>query len=175
MKTAVFLDIDGVLNCHSTHEKTPDGYTGIEDKKVAILKELTDAVNGEIILTSTWKDCWNTQDNDGRYLDEKLAAYGLSIKESTKDEWENRGAGIVKYMKEHAGEYTGMVILDDYTFDFKQEGIRKYHIETTQRNYGNGAGLMEKHIRMAKKIAEKKLPEFCLEEEIEHCSEEVER
>ena len=33
----VFLDVDGVLNTRTTCQRTPDGYTGIDDARVVIL------------------------------------------------------------------------------------------------------------------------------------------
>ena len=33
----IFLDVDGVLNTTTTVQKTPDGYTGIDDARVEVL------------------------------------------------------------------------------------------------------------------------------------------
>ena len=52
MKFAVFLDVDGVLNTKTTVERTPDGYTGIDDARVAILaKAIKKYENADIILS----------------------------------------------------------------------------------------------------------------------------
>ena len=59
----IFLDVDGVLNCHSTKDKCGD-YIGIDDKKVALLKEIVDATGAIIILVSSWKEWWT---NNPRY------------------------------------------------------------------------------------------------------------
>lgn len=40
----VFLDVDGVLNTRTTCQRTPDGYTGVDDARVElmdVLKEFT--------------------------------------------------------------------------------------------------------------------------------------
>ena len=50
----IFLDIDGVLNCSTTKDLC-EFYTGIEDKKVAILKQIVDATDAKIVLISTWR------------------------------------------------------------------------------------------------------------------------
>ena len=34
----IFLDVDGVLNTTTTVQKTPDGYTGIDDARVEVLQ-----------------------------------------------------------------------------------------------------------------------------------------
>ena len=34
----IFLDVDGVLNTTTTVQKTPDGYTGIDDARVEVLE-----------------------------------------------------------------------------------------------------------------------------------------
>ena len=54
-ETAVFLDVDGVINCTSTKERAPGNANiiGIDSEKVTILKEIATAVNGELVLTST--------------------------------------------------------------------------------------------------------------------------
>lgn len=71
----IFLDVDGVLNCHSTKDKC-DGYIGIDDKKVSLLKEIVDTTGAIIILVSSWKEWWTnnpryklTQDEKATYLD----------------------------------------------------------------------------------------------------------
>ena len=75
----IFLDVDGFLNCHSTKDSC-GGYIGIDDKKVALLKEIVDATGAIIILVSSWKEWWTNnprykpnQDEMATYLDEKLA------------------------------------------------------------------------------------------------------
>ena len=52
----VFLDVDGVLNCRSTEDITPNGFTGVEDKKIALLADFVHETGAKIVLTSTWKD-----------------------------------------------------------------------------------------------------------------------
>ena len=117
-KFVVFLDIDGVLNTKTTVQRTPEGYTGIDDARVEVLANTIQKCGGaDIILSSDWKEM-KTTDEDYRYLVSKLARYGLTISGQTQDSKHNRGAGIVTYLESHS-EIEEYVILDDCKFDFK--------------------------------------------------------
>lgn len=56
-------------------------------------------------------------DDDYLYLLEKLDLYGLDISGKTKDQGNNRGEGIINYLKSNP-EIDDYVILDDHKFDF---------------------------------------------------------
>lgn len=113
----VFLDVDGVLNTKTTVQRTPDGYTGIDDARVKVLANVINKFGGaDIVLSSDWKDMKQT-DEDYIYLVSKLEMYGLSISGHTQDSMNNRGAGIIKYLEDHP-EIEEYVILDDCKFDF---------------------------------------------------------
>ena len=117
MRFAVFLDVDGVLNTRTTCQHTPDGYTGIDDARVEILANAIKMYDCyEIILISDWKEM-GEYDDDYLYLLEKLDLYGLDISGKTKDQGNNRGKGIINYLKSHP-EIDDYVILDDHQFDF---------------------------------------------------------
>jgi hypothetical protein len=114
---AVFLDVDGVLNSKSTCQRTPDGYTGIDELRVEILANAIKKYGkAELVLTSDWKEMRETA-ADYQYLLSKLGEYGLSIAGKTKDNVSNRGEGINDYLKAHP-EIDDFIILDDKTFDF---------------------------------------------------------
>lgn len=147
----IFLDIDGVLNCSSTKDKCGP-YTGIEDEKVNILKQIVNQTHAKIVLTSSWKENWYSseslkykQDDLANYLDEKLNKRGLRATAKTKDEGFNRGEGILNYIKgiEHKGiKVDKFVIIDDVMFDYKKTKLTKYLVKTS---YYRG-GLSQKHI-----------------------------
>ena len=151
--TAIFLDIDGVLNCLSTKELIPgtDNF-GIEDEKAAILERISNlAGDAVIVLTSTWKISWEKdgpKDLDSEYMVRKLAEHGLTISGKTDDEWADRGAGILRYLDAHS-EITSFLILDDQTFDFKKLKLMKYLIRTS---FAANGGLNERHIRQAERV-----------------------
>lgn len=114
----VFLDIDGVLNSKTTVQRTPDGYTGIDDARVELLANVINKYgDADIVLSSDWKEMEQT-DEDYVYLVSKLNRYGLTISGYTKDSKHDRGAGIISYLEAHP-EIKEFVILDDCKFDFQ--------------------------------------------------------
>lgn len=114
----VFLDVDGVLNTRTTCQRSPDGYTGIDDARVDVLsKTINKYGGGDIVLSSDWKEL-NSTDEDYKYLVSKLEMCGLCISGKTIDSKHDRGAGIIDYLNNHP-EIEEFVILDDCTFDFK--------------------------------------------------------
>lgn len=154
----IFLDVDGVLNCHSTKDKC-GGYIGIDDKKVSLLKEIVDATGAIIILVSSWKEWWtnnprykSTQDEMATYLDEKLAKQGLIIRDKTCDGNSfRRGKGILRFIemqKEIGIDIRKYVILDDEMFDYLETKMTRHLIRT---NFEQN-GLEEKHVIKAIKI-----------------------
>lgn len=117
MRFAVFLDVDGVLNTRTTCQHTPDGYTGIDNARVEILANAIKMYDCyEVILTSDWKKM-RESDDDYLYLLEKLDLYGLNISGKTEDQGNNRGKGVIDFLKIHP-EIDDYVILDDHKFDF---------------------------------------------------------
>ena len=118
MRFAVFLDVDGVLNTRTTCQRTPDGYTGIDDPRVEILAKVLEKYDcHEVVLTSDWKEM-DEHDDDYLYLQEKLKLYGLCISGKTNDNGSNRGEGILEFLKVHP-EIDDYVILDDQKLDFR--------------------------------------------------------
>lgn len=151
----IFLDIDGVLNSHSTKDLCVV-YRGIEDKKVALLKEIVDKTNAKIILVSSWKETWykeanfkDKQDELATYLDKKLASQGLKITDKTDDyDPFQRGEGILEYLrqlKRRDIKVDNFVILDDEIFDYKETKLTKHLIQTSFYK----DGLEEKHKKKA--------------------------
>ncbi len=149
----IFLDVDGVLNCHSTKDLCGP-YRGIEDKKVALLKEIVDSTAAIIILVSTWKEYWYRkhkadQDDLADYLDAKLAKQGLKIIDKTDDYNSfDRGDGIIEYLrflKKRDIKVNKFIILDDQTFDYKERKLTKYLVQTSY----NKDGLEKSHVRKA--------------------------
>lgn len=133
----IFLDVDGVLNAGSTEERTPEGYVGVEDRLILLLKKLVDKYNAKIVLSSTWKEEWEKDYEsckvDAKYLVDKLKNFGLSIEDKTLDPFGSfrRGLGIRTWLKENAKESYEFLILDDEYFDYEAlDGIREYVIET---------------------------------------------
>ncbi len=149
----IFLDVDGVLNCTSTPDKI-NTFTGIEDKKVLLLKKIVKKSKALIVLISTWKLNWyvtpsrkSEQDELANYLDEKLAKAGLRALGKINDDWVDRGEGILDYIsrlekkKIHVDNF---IILDDGRFDYKASHLTPNLIQTSPKT-----GLTEKHVKRA--------------------------
>lgn len=148
----IFLDVDGVLNCSSTKERLGT-YTGIDERMLPVLKEITRFFDADIVLVSTWKDAWHEKDKAGQdmfadELDRRLAAHGLKIVSKTRDHGPDRGAGILAWMKVH-GPVSGLLILDDEWFDYKEKGLTRYLLRTSY--YKAGGGLRQSHVNYLKK------------------------
>lgn len=86
----IFLDVDGVLNTTTTVQKTPDGYTGIDDARVEVLAKTIEKIGGaDLVLSSDWKEMKPT-DDDYVYLISKLALCGAV------DRWADTGSDVQK-------------------------------------------------------------------------------
>ncbi len=150
--TIVFLDVDGVLNNSTTRDRVCH-MVGLDDRKIAILKEIVDFLNADIILSSSWKENWHktlkaAQDEFADALDERLAAFGLRIADRTYDSGFDRGKGILEWIRIH-GPLRRYVILDDERFDFRELKIGRHWIQTSW--YGPGGGIGENHLRYIRK------------------------
>lgn len=151
----IFLDVDGVLNCTTTKHAIK-GYTGLDDSKIAILKEMRDMLDAKIVLTSTWKYDWypynkDEQDAFAMILDYHLQDQGLTIIDKTVDPNEMlRGCGIIDWIKKQKDGVGKILILDDETFDYKGCGLRKHQIQTSY--YDPNGGLGERHLLKLRQI-----------------------
>lgn len=151
----IFLDIDGVLNTLSSEERCGE-YIGIDDDKVKRLSDIVKRTNAEIVLISTWKKYWRKeeklkqlQDYTARYLDEKLAKFGLKavdkIRDKTDGVYLSRGEGMLEYIDRN--NVKSFVILDDLQFDYDGCGLTDYLIKTNPT-----VGLTNEQVEKACKI-----------------------
>lgn len=157
---AIFLDVDGVLNCSTSksycHDDICGVITGIDSDKVKRLAKIVEATGAEIVLSSDWKDGWSkyytsSKPSHAKYLDNHLYKKGrLTIKDKTpstsKGSW-YRGEEILTYLKSHL-DITDYVILDDTFFeDFSIKEIKE-HLVLTNHKLGLTDGDVEKAIRI---------------------------
>lgn len=143
----IFLDVDGVLNDENTFraERTPMGYTGVEERYIRNLKHIVDETGAEIVLSSDWREDWHHNGIHGRdmfYLIDKLKKYGLTIADKTPGHtkgkgYSGRGGEIAKYLKAHP-KITEYVVLDDNEFfDFYDPPVKGHLVLTlTPDPYG---------------------------------------
>lgn len=140
---AIFLDVDGVLNCSTSksycHDDICGVITGIDSDKVKRLAKIVEATGAEIVLSSDWKDGWSkyytsSKPSHAKYLDNHLYKKGrLTIKDKTpntsKGSW-YRGEEILTYLRSHP-DITDYVILDDTFFeDFSIKEIEEHLVLT---------------------------------------------
>lgn len=150
----IFLDVDGVLNCMGTTDMIKD-YIGIDDAKVAVLKEIVDLMEAKIVLVSSWKGQWypykkDKQDAFATILDHRLAQQGLTIVDKTVDRrgTKMRGLGILDWIRKQRDGVGKILILDDEKFDYKFCGLQKYLVQTSWAD--PDGGLTERHVRYIK-------------------------
>lgn len=147
----VFLDVDGVLNCAATEDRIND-CIGIDDAKVAILKEIVDIMEAKIVLVSSWKGSWfpykkDKQDAYATILDHRLATQGLTIVDKTVDASgaRYRGLGILDWTRKQKDGIGKALILDDEMFDYRYAGLTRYLIQTSWAD--PDGGLTKRHVR----------------------------
>lgn len=161
----LFHDIDGVLNCAST-PYSPLGVRGIDDNKVAILKEIIDRTGAKILLISSWKEGWYArvdkkpfQDETANYLDEALARHGLTITGKVKDlDYGGRGQSILEHLsllRTKGIEIDRFVILDDHQDDYRKCGLGEHLVKTS---FLKGGLTQKKAITAIELLSDKQRP-----------------
>lgn len=149
-----FLDVDGVLNCTGTVDKC-GAYIGISDEKVGFLKEIVDATQAVLVLSSTWRLGYNKDNHPltkhSEYLNEKLAKQGLSIYDVTK-QLDTRPREILDWLEDKDAE--SFVILDDEDFLWDKFHLDDYWVRT--EFYDDMGGLNESKVAEAIKILNRK-------------------
>lgn len=154
----IFLDCDGVLNTCKTKEMFR-GFTGMDDKRLDYLKQIIDATDAKIILSSTWRLGYNKDGHQykdlGDYLKDKLAEHGLEVYDVTPDLGDHgiyRGREIKQWLSEHE-DVEDFIIIDDENFDFSYEKLGSHWIQT--QYYRGDGGIQPKHVKRAIKMLNK--------------------
>ena len=152
----IFLDIDGVLNTYYTKEETTVGSIFVEDKKVAILKEIIDRTGAIVVLSSSWRIGWehlelgvkNGIAQDFIELCDKLLEFGIKLYDKTVvfDKYMRRRGDEIKGWLDAHDDVEGYVIIDD----LGGKWLRPCSSHLLQTN--EFKGLQEKHIKVAERI-----------------------
>lgn len=146
-KSAIFLDIDGVLNGAKTSSRAPSGWLGIANSKLDIFSKFYHNLkdeNGEkyqVILSSTWREMikdingtfQSPDDLDGRYMLNKFAKFWIPIHGITRTDTPDseRGAQIDDYVRSNGID--NYIVIDDIKFaDFDEYGVTKHFIQTSE-------------------------------------------
>lgn len=156
----IFLDVDGVINCRTTKERIR-GYIGVEQEKIALIREIVDATNAKIVLSSTWRldYIWHKEDKSVNldtynYLEEELAKQALDIFDVTprhNDSW--RGREIQDWIDNCGQEIESYVVIDDEIYDISKE--HKGHIIQTSWSTGIKPNAVKMSIDILNKNDEK--------------------
>ena len=161
-KNIIFLDVDGVLNGHKGSEMI-GRVLGVDDDKLLRLKTITDAMDADIVLSSTWREFWDPElKNDGvnnwlgtskkrygRYLNLRFTDAGLEIIDKTDDiDWFRRSEEIITYLITHE-EIENFLILDDEDFKWMEHGLSDNWVSTGVGDIHLchfGDGIKDKHV-----------------------------
>ena len=156
----IFLDVDGVLNYSGCKVKCGKAW-GIQPEKVALLKQIVDATDAKIVLSSTWRLGYNKDhkryENFATHLNKALDREGLKIFDVTSDcgNGYRRGTEIRMWMmkaKQDGYNVRKYVILDDESFyDFAEHRLRSRFVHTNI-----DTGLTEKDVRKAISVLKRK-------------------
>ena len=148
MARFLFLDVDGVLNNRHTRVCTGKGWCFVDDFLVRRVRKIVDATGALIVLSSTWRDEWNKENEslngpDFNELRAKFQEFGMDFYDRT-GAWDKRGRGweIMEWMNGH--NVDSFVILDDWN----DMGPISDHLIWTNPAYG----LTEEQVQEAIKI-----------------------
>ena len=151
----VFLDVDGVLNDVNSKEE-------LDDEKIAVLSKICALGNARIVLCSSWRDFWISDNLPQACLKMKqklinaLMKYNLEISDVTPYIHSDRPAECRQWLDEHEKDYDAVLILDDDfgKNEYEMVGLGDCLIHTRFFVKKNG-GLQEKHIKEAKERLER--------------------
>ena len=112
----IFLDFDGVLNS-SKYLLSCEAYgVAIDPSRMVLLKQIVDATNAEIVLSTSWREHWSEDymncDCTGVLINSIFSTYGLKIFDKTPEMHERREIEIKSWLNMHP-EVEKFVVLDD--------------------------------------------------------------
>lgn len=156
----IFLDVDGVLNNQKyiigKHDEVLSKYKGkkltieeavdrkmmdIDPERLNLLKQMVDLTSSYVVITSSIKYLEYFEE-----IKERLNSSGIPVIGATKDSGNDRGKGIINYLRTH--DVDKYIILDDDIFEDYNEELLNRLVKTSY--YGNG--LEEKHIEESIKL-----------------------
>jgi len=133
----IFLDFDGVLN-YDKYVRNCSAYGVIIDPcKMILLKQIIDATAAKIVLSTSWREHWDKEnencDSTGVKLNEIFKKYGLEIFDKTPKLYTSREEEIKAWLN-RCPDVKNFVVLDDgfLSADF----LNRHFIKTS--NYFDG-------------------------------------
>ena len=158
MRKIVFLDIDGVLNSadYFDQAKNCKGYSEINPEQVKLLKEIVDRTGADIVLSSTWRDLAQRENEPEHpmytYLTDTLKEYGMEIIDHTPHIGQDRPKEIKAWLDNQQDKDIRFVSLDDDfpKHKYDEAGIGDCLVRTSfYEKYG---GLRQEHVEKAVEI-----------------------
>lgn len=77
----IFLDFDGVLNSVSYCRLHREPGVLLDPARMALLRRIVDATGAEIVLSTSWKEHWETEpdrcDDIGKEINRIFCRYGI--------------------------------------------------------------------------------------------------
>ncbi len=145
----IFLDFDGVLNSVQYDRSRRDDQGNIDETRLALLKELLERTQAEIVLTTSWRTHWEKEksrcDSIGDEINAVFERWGLAIFDKTPEiNGADRALEISTWLQTCSQQVTGFVILDDFAFGW---GALAPHVVKTNDRIGRG--LERVHIEKA--------------------------
>lgn len=146
----IFLDIDGVLNswddynnrCKNLKKEERPRFGDIEERPLMLLKELIEATNAKVVLSSSWRKSIFLISE----VYKALSTMGVELYDITPIlPSGNRAEEIKDWLKDK--EVESFVILDDDGFEFKGNELSKNLVKTTM-----DSGLQKEHIDEAVQV-----------------------
>lgn len=132
----IFLDFDGVLNSAKYLADCENQGVVIDPSKLALLKQIIDATNARIVLSTSWREHWSKTpaecDDIGRFIEQTFSFYGLQIFDKTPVLRARREIQIRIWLDQHP-QVQNFVVLDDMLLnaDFMEGHFVKtsYHFD----------------------------------------------
>ncbi len=147
----IFLDIDGVLNSKVYDaQRNWNEQTDIDETRLPLVKKIVNETGAKIVLSSTWREHWDRApencDEDGVYIIETFAKFGLEIYDKTPDLGlsVDRPDEIKAWLNSTQETIESFVIIDDYRY-----GWGSLSDNFVKTNSVFGLGLEEDHVQRA--------------------------
>ena len=150
----LFLDFDGVLNSmRYDRERDMATNTNIDESRLPLLKQIVEATQAKIVLSTSWRHHWNKNVSDcddvGLWMNNVFEKYGMEIYGKTPQLHFGAGrkAEVLSWLEFPPEKVESFVILDDYALGWEELGACL--VKTSQYI---GRGLEREHVEKAIKI-----------------------
>lgn len=150
----VFLDFDGVLNSEKYVRGCKEYGVIIDPARIILLKQLIDATDAKIVLSTAWREHWDQDDKKcdtvGRRINDLFKQYRLHIFDKIPSLGCCREDEIAAWLRNHT-PVKNFVVLDDR---FLSSPLLLGHFIKTS-NYRNG--LEEADVKKSIEILENRM------------------